>query len=209
MNKTLFGKKVGMSQTWCDNDKMVPITIVKVDTNVINRIKTIEKDGYTAIQIAYGDVSNPQKIKVSHKGQFGDRNPKKHLEEIRTNNTDDYKIGQEFGVDVFEVGEVVDVRGTSKGKGFAGTMKRHNFSGVNASHGEHLNHRKPGSIGACATPGRVFMGKRMAGRMGGDTVTIQNLIINSVDKENNLLNIQGAIPGSKNSIIRIKTAVKG
>jgi large subunit ribosomal protein L3 len=217
MSKTVFGRKIGMTQSWDSESRVVPLTIVKVDKNVVNRIKTVDTDGYTAVQIAYGNVKNPQKVSKPHKGQFGGKNAskdeekrpiKKYLKEIRVDETDTYEIGQEFGAEIFETNDTVDVVGTTKGKGFAGVMKRHNFSGVNATHGAHLNHRKPGSIGACATPARVFKGLKMAGRMGTERRTVQNLKIISVDPEKGIIEIKGAIPGAKNSVVQIKSAVK-
>jgi large subunit ribosomal protein L3 len=203
MSRAIFGKKLGMTQSWGKDLNVIPETVVKIETNVINRIKTDKTDGYMAVQIAYGNIKNPQKVSNPHKGQFGSRNIKKYLSEIRVDAIDNYKVGQELNADIFEVGASVDVTGTTKGKGFAGVMKRHNFSGVSATHGAHLNHRKAGSIGACATPARVFKGLKMAGHMGNETRTIQNLKITEIDKENGILKISGAIPGNKYSIVKI------
>jgi large subunit ribosomal protein L3 len=204
--KTLYGKKVSMTQVWDDNARVIPVSLIEVEPNFVNRIKTNDTDGYSAVQLAYGNVFSSKKVKKPHKGQFKDREVKKSLTEFRVDNTEEYKVGQELKVDIFDVGQIVNISGTSKGKGFAGTMKRHNFSGVAASHGHHLNHRKPGSIGACATPGRVFRGLKMAGRMGGETVTVKNLKIIGIDTEKSLLAVKGAIPGPKNSVIKIQEA---
>ena len=202
----IFGKKIGMTQVWDENSKVVPLTLISVEPNIVNRIKTVETDGYNAIQIAYGNPS--KKVKKPHKGQFKDKQVKKYLSEIKTPNTQIYTVGQKLNINIFTAGQIVDISGTSKGKGFAGTMKRHNFSGVSASHGAHLNHRKPGSIGACATPARVFKGIKMAGRMGGQTVTVQNLIVNFIDEKKGIIAVKGAVPGNKNSFVKIQSSVK-
>ena len=207
--KGLLGKKLGMTQAWDANNKMIPITVVEAGSNVITQIKNAETDGYTAIQVAYGAI-DPRKVNKPDAGHFGKAGvtPRRFLAEIRTLDADTYEVGQELGVEVFEVGQVIDVVGTSKGKGFAGHMKRHGFHGVGASHGAHRNHRKPGSIGATTTPGRVFKGTRMAGRMGQDKVTTLNLTIHGIDAEKGLLLIKGAVPGSKGSLVFVRNAVK-
>lgn len=207
--KGLLGKKLGMTQAWDANNKMVPITVIEAGSNVITQIKNLDIDGYTAIQIAYGAI-DPRKVNKPDAGQFvkAGATPRRHLAEIRTLDADTYEVGQELGVDLFEVGMFVDVVGTSKGKGFAGHMKRHGFHGVGASHGSHRNHRKPGSIGAGTSPGRVFKGSRMAGRMGQDKVTTLNLTIHGIDAEKGLLLVRGAVPGSKGSLVFVRNAVK-
>jgi large subunit ribosomal protein L3 len=207
--KGILGRKLGMTQAWDANNKMIPITVVEAGSNVITQIKNMDTDGYTAIQVAYGAI-DPRKVNKPDAGHFAKAgvNPRRFLAEIRTADADSYTVGQELGVDVFEVGATVDVVGTSKGKGFAGHMKRHGFSGVAASHGAHRNHRKPGSIGATTTPGRVFKGTRMAGRMGQDRVTTLNLTIHGIDAEKGLLLIKGAVPGSKGSLVFVRNAVK-
>ena len=207
--KGLLGKKLGMTQAWDANNKMVPITVIEAGSNVITQIKNLDPDGYTAIQIAYG-VIDPRKVNKPDAGQFvkAGATPRRHLAEIRTLDADTYEVGQELGVDLFEVGMFIDVVGTSKGKGFAGHMKRHGFHGVGASHGSHRNHRKPGSIGAGTSPGRVFKGTRMAGRMGQDKVTTLNLTIHGIDAEKGLLLIKGAVPGAKGSLVFVRNAVK-
>jgi large subunit ribosomal protein L3 len=208
--KGLLGKKLGMTQAWDENNRLVPITVVEAGSNVITQIKTLENDGYTAIQVAYGAI-DPRKVNQPEAGHFAkaEVNPRRYIAEIRTNDADSYAVGQELGVEVLEVGKLVDVVGTSKGKGFAGHMKRHGFAGVGASHGQHRNHRKPGSIGMSSTPGRVFKGMRMAGRMGGDRVTTLNLVLHAVDAEKGLLLIKGAVPGPKGSLVFVRNAVKG
>jgi len=207
--KGLLGRKLGMTQAWDANNKMIPITVVEAGSNVITQIKNMDTDGYQAIQVAYGAI-DPRKVNKPDAGHFSKAGvtPRRFLAEIRTAEADSYAVGQELGVDLFEVGQTIDVVGTSKGKGFAGHMKRHGFSGVGASHGAHRNHRKPGSIGATTTPGRVFKGTRMAGRMGQDRVTTLNLTIHGIDAENGLLLIKGAVPGSKGSLVFVRNAVK-
>jgi large subunit ribosomal protein L3 len=188
----------------------VPITVVEAGSNVVTQIKNLENDGYAAVQVAYGAI-DPRKVNQPEGGHFAKAgvNPRRHIAEIRTADAADYTVGQELGVEVLEVGQLVDVVGTSKGKGFAGHMKRHGFSGVGASHGQHRNHRKPGSIGASSTPSRVFKGTRMAGRMGTDRVTMLNLTLHAVDAEKGLLLIKGAVPGPKGSLVFVRNAVKG
>jgi len=208
--KGLLGKKLGMTQAWDENNRLVPITVVEAGSNVVTQIKTLENDGYTAVQVAYGAI-DPRKVNKPDAGHFAAAsvNPRRFLTEIRTADAADYTVGQELGVEVLEVGQLVDVVGTSKGKGFAGHMKRHGFAGVGASHGAHRNHRKPGSIGMSSTPARVFKGKKMAGRMGGERVTTLNLTLHAVDAEKGLLLIKGAVPGPKGSLVFVRNAVKG
>lgn len=208
--KGLLGKKLGMTQVWDENNKLVPVTVVEISPNVVTQLRTPEVDGYSAVQIAYGQI-DPRKVTQPLGGHFEKAGvtPRRHLTELRTDDTSAYSLGQELTVDQFEVGTKVDVVGTSKGKGFAGVMKRHNFKGVSASHGAHRNHRKPGSIGASSTPSRVFKGMRMAGRMGGDRVTVLNLTVHSVDLEKGLLLVKGAVPGARGRIVFVRNAVKG
>jgi large subunit ribosomal protein L3 len=207
--KGLLGKKLGMTQAWDENNKIVPITVVEAGENVITQIKNSEKDGYLAIQIAYGAI-DPRKVDKPTSGHFAKAGstPRRFLAEIRTSDADSYTVGQTLGVDIFEVGMKLDVVGTSKGKGFAGVMKRHGFSGIHASHGAHKNHRKPGSIGAGTTPSKVIKGKKMPGRMGGDQVTTMNLTLHGVDLERGLLLIKGAVPGPKGQLVFVRNAVK-
>ncbi|HYJ70795.1 MAG TPA: 50S ribosomal protein L3 [Nocardioidaceae bacterium] len=207
--KGLLGTKLGMTQTWDENNRVVPVTVIAVGTNVVTQIRSPESDGYSAVQIGFGEV-NARKVTKPKAGHFAKAGvtPRRHLMEIRTDDTSDYELGQELSPDVFTAGDQIDVTGTSKGKGFAGVMKRHGFHGVGASHGAHRNHRKPGSIGGCATPGRVFKGLRMAGRMGNETVTTQNLTVHSVDTEKGLILVKGAIPGPKGGVVVLRTGVK-
>ncbi|MBW8752319.1 MAG: 50S ribosomal protein L3, partial [Propionibacteriales bacterium] len=178
-------------------------------TNVVTQVRTPATDGYNAIQVGFGEIEG-RKVTKPSAGHFGKAGvtPRRHLAEIRTADASSYEVGQELSPELFAAGDDVDVTGTSKGKGFAGTMKRHGFSGVGASHGAHRNHRKPGSIGACATPGRVFKGTRMSGRMGTDTVTTQNITVHAVDAEKGLILLKGAVPGPKGGVLMIRSAVK-
>lgn len=208
--KALLGTKLGMTQVWDEEANLVPVTVVRIGKNVVTQVRTPEVDGYSAVQIASGDLKakNVTKPLAGHFAKAGVE-PRRHVAEIRTSDAEEYTLGQEIGVDTFEAGQTVDVIGKSKGKGFAGVMKRHGFAGVSASHGAHRNHRKPGSVGACSTPSRVFRGTRMAGRMGNARTTVQNLTIHAIDAENDLLLISGAIPGNKGGVVVIRTAVKG
>ena len=208
--KGLLGTKLGMTQVWDANNKLVPVTVIEVSPNVVTQVRTDEVDGYAAVQIAYGQI-DPRKVNKPASGHFEKAGvtPRRHLAEVRTADAGEYTLGQELTLELFEAGSMVDVVGTSKGKGFAGVMKRHNFGGANASHGAHRNHRKPGSIGAAATPSRVFRGQKMAGRMGGERVSVQNLTVHAVDAEKNLLLIKGAVPGAKGRIVFVRTSVKG
>ncbi|MHA6669264.1 50S ribosomal protein L3 [Homoserinimonas sp. A447] len=209
-SKGLLGTKLGMTQVWDANNKLIPVTVIQITPNVVTQVRTPEVDGYSAIQIAYGQI-DPRKANKPATGHFDKAGvtPRRHLTEVRTTDAGEYTLGQELAVDVFEAGKKVDVVGTSKGKGFAGVMKRHNFHGVGASHGAHRNHRKPGSIGASSTPSRVFRGMKMAGRMGGDRVTVQGLQVHSVDLEKGLLLVKGAVPGARGRIVFVRNAVKG
>ena len=208
--KGLLGTKLGMTQVWDENNKLVPVTVVEIAPNVVTQVRTPEVDGYAAVQIAYGTI-DPRKVTKPLTGHFekAGSTPRRHLTEVRTADASEYTPGQELAVDIFEAGQLVDVVGTSKGKGFAGVMKRHNFKGVSASHGSHRNHRKPGSIGASSTPSRVFKGMRMAGRMGGERVTVMNLLVHSVDLEKGLLLVKGAVPGARGRLVFVRNAVKG
>jgi large subunit ribosomal protein L3 len=207
--KALLGTKLGMTQVWDEAGRLVPVTVVQVGTNVVTQVRTPETDGYSAVQLAFGQI-DPRKVTQPLKGHFGKAGvtPRRHVVEIRTALATEYTVGQELAVDTFAAGEEIDVTGTTKGKGYAGVMKRHGFHGVGASHGAHRNHRKPGSIGACATPGRVFKGVRMAGRMGTDTVTTQNITVHAVDAEKGLILLKGAVPGPKGGLVMIRTAAK-
>ena len=208
--KGLLGTKLGMTQVFDENNRVVPVTVIATGSNVVTQLRTADRDGYTAIQLAYGAI-DPRKVNKPVTGQFTKAGvtPRRHLTEIRINDISEFEVGQELGADIFTDGVKVDVTGTSKGKGYAGVMKRHGFAGLSASHGTHRVHRSPGSIGGCATPGRVFKGTRMAGRMGSDKVTTQNLTVHKVDAEAGLLLIKGAIPGRKGGIVVVRDAVKG
>jgi len=209
-SRGLLGKKLGMTQVWDANNRLIPVTVVEITPNVVTQVRTPEIDGYSAVQIAYGAI-DPRKVNKPSAGHFDKAGvtPRRHLTEVRTSDAAEYTLGQELAVDIFEAGQKVDVVGTSKGKGFAGVMKRHNFKGVSSSHGSHRNHRKPGSIGASSTPSRVFKGMRMAGRMGGDRVTAMNLTVHSVDLEKNIILVKGAVPGARGRIVFVRNAVKG
>ena len=208
--KGLLGEKLGMTQVWDAENRLVPVTVIQITPNVVTQIRTPEIDGYGAIQIAYGQI-DPRKVSQPSAGHFAKAGvtPRRHLAEVRTANFAEFTLGQEIAVDAFVPGTKVDVVGTSKGKGFAGVMKRHNFKGVSASHGSHRNHRRPGSIGASSTPSRVFKGMRMAGRMGGERVTVLNLTVHAVDAEKGLLLVKGAVPGARGRLVFVRNAVKG
>ncbi|MES1171558.1 MAG: 50S ribosomal protein L3 [Actinomycetota bacterium] len=206
----LLGTKLGMTQVWDAEGRIVPVTAIQVDTNVVTQVRNADRDGYEAVQLAFGAV-DPRRVTKPLVGHFeaAGVTPRRHVAEVRTSNAADYSLGQEIAADVFEAGQKVDVTGTTKGKGTAGVMKRHGFHGVGASHGAHRNHRKPGSIGGASTPSRVCKGIKMAGRMGNDRKTIQNLTIHSVDAEKGLVLIKGAVPGAKGGVVLIRSAVKG
>ncbi|AZQ76078.1 50S ribosomal protein L3 [Flaviflexus ciconiae] len=208
--KALLGTKLGMTQVWDEAGRLIPVTVVRVGTNVVTQVRTPEVDGYSAIQLAVGD-KKPKNVTQPMQGHFAaaGTTPKRYLAEIRTSAAGEFEKGQELNADVFAAGDSVDVVGTTKGKGTAGVMKRHGFAGVGASHGQHRNHRKAGSIGGASTPSRVFRGLRMAGRMGNARRTVQNLTIQSVDLENGLLLVAGAVPGNKGGLVVVRTATKG
>jgi large subunit ribosomal protein L3 len=208
--KGILGTKLGMTQVFDENNRVVPVTVVKAEPNVVTQVRTEEKDGYTAVQLAAGAI-DPRKVNKPVAGHFAKAGvtPRRHLVELRTTDAGEYTVGQEITAEVFEAGAVVDITGTSKGKGTAGVMKRHNFRGLGSSHGTQRKHRSPGSIGGCATPGRVFKGLRMAGRMGHVRVTTQNLKVHKIDAENGLLLIKGAVPGPKGGLVFVRTAAKG
>lgn len=211
--KGILGAKLGMTQVFDENNRVVPVTVVKAGPCVVTGIRTEETDGYNAVQIAFGAI-DPRKVTKPVAGQFEKAGvtPRRNVAEIRLETAEQaagFEIGQEIVADVFEDGAFVDVTGTSKGKGFAGTMKRHGFAGQGASHGTQAVHRKPGSIGGAATPGRVFRGKKMAGRMGNERVTTMNLKVHKVDAEAGVLLIKGAIPGRNGGLVMVRSAVKG
>lgn len=206
----VLGTKLGMTQVWDEAGRLVPVTVVQVGTNVVTQIRTAETDGYAAVQLAFGQI-DPRKVTQPLKGHFEKAGvtPRRHVTEIRTTDAGEYALGQEITAEAFTAGQVVDVVGTTKGKGTAGVMKRHGFSGVGASHGAHRNHRKPGSIGGASTPSRVFKGLRMAGRMGNVRQTTQNLTVHAVDAEKGLVLLKGAVPGPKGGVVLVRTAAKG
>ncbi|GIM81937.1 50S ribosomal protein L3 [Salinispora arenicola] len=206
--KGILGAKLGMTQVW-DNNRVVPVTVVQAGPCVISQVRSHQKDGYAAVQLAYGAI-DPRKVKKPISGHYtkADVAPRRHIVELRTTDAAEYSLGQEVTVEQFPAGISVDVTGKTKGKGYAGPMKRHGFHGLRASHGVERKHRSPGSIGGCATPGRVFKGTRMAGRMGGVRYTVQNLTVQAVDTENNLLLVRGAIPGPKGALVLVRTAAK-
>ena len=207
--KGVLGKKLGMTQVFDANNKMVPVTVVEAGPCVVTQIRTPEKDGYSAVQIAFGAI-DPKKITKPLAGHFAKAGvtPRRSVAELRTLDTSNYTVGQEIGATVFAAGELVDATGTSTGKGTAGVMKRHGFGGLGSSHGVDRKHRMPGSIGACSTPGRVFKGMRMSGVMGGVRVTTQNLVVHSVDADRNLLLIKGSVPGPDGQLVFIRSAAK-
>jgi large subunit ribosomal protein L3 len=207
--RAVLGTKLGMTQVWDDGGRLVPVTVIEAGPCVVTQVRTGETDGYDAVQLAFGAI-DPRKVNQPMTGHFAKAGvtPRRHLVEIRTSNAAEYSLGQQVTVELFEVGEDVDVVGTTKGKGFAGVMKRHGFHGVSSSHGSHRNHRKPGSIGGCATPGRVFRGMRMAGRMGGVRQTTLNLTLHGIDTERGLLLVKGAVPGPKGGTVLVRGAVK-
>jgi large subunit ribosomal protein L3 len=206
----VLGEKLGMTQVWDENNRIVPVTVVKAGPCVVTQVRTADTDGYDAVQIGFGAI-DPRKVNKPLQGHFerAGVTPRRHLVELRTSDASEYTLGQEVTAEVFEAGQSVDVTGTTKGKGTAGVMKRHGFKGMGASHGAHRNHRKPGSIGGCATPGRVFKGMRMAGRMGNARQTTQSLTVHAVDAERGLLLIVGAVPGPKGGLVLVRNATKG
>ena len=206
----LLGKKLGMSQIWDENGFFVPVTLVDVSTNVVTAVKSDESDGYSAVQLGYGQI-DPTKVTKPLAGHFAKAGvtPRRHLVEVRTDDASEFTPGQELKADLFAEGTEVDVSGTTKGKGFAGTIKRWGFKSYRRTHGSHKNERRPGSVGACATPSRILKGKRMAGRMGQVTTSALNLKIVTTDVESGILAIKGAVPGPKGGIVLVRSAVKG
>ena len=207
--KGILGEKLGMTQVFDDANRIVPVTVVRAGPCVVTQVRTPELDGYSAVQLGFGAI-DPRKVNKPDAGHFAKAKvtPRRHVVELRTADAAEYEVGQEITAEVFEAGARVDVTGTSKGKGFAGVMKRHGFHGLGASHGVQRKHRSPGSIGGCATPGRVFKGLRMAGRMGGERVTIQSLQVVKVDAERGLILIEGAIPGPRGGLVVVRAATK-
>ena len=208
--KALIGKKLGMTQVWDDQNRVIPVTVVKVDPMRVMRVKQPSTDGYSALMVTYG-TKDARKVNRPEAGVFHKAGVEPGVEvlEFRLDDVSGYSVGSEYGVEIWDSGDFVDVTGTSKGHGFSGGMKRHNFKGQKASHGNHKKHRAPGSIGACSTPARVFKGTRMAGQYGSDKVTTQNLKVVKADTERGILLIKGAIPGAKGSSVVVRDAVKG
>lgn len=209
MKKGLIGKKIGMTQIFDEAGKVIPVTVIEAGPCAVTQVKTMENDGYEAIQVGFGDMK-VSRVNKPMKGHFdkADVAPKKTLKEFRLDSIEGIEVGSIIKADIFEVGEIVDVKGTSKGHGTAGAIKRWNFSRLRMTHGTGPNHRHAGSLGACSSPSRVFKGKKMAGHYGHETVTVQNLTVAKVDAENNLIAIKGAIPGPKGGIVVIADAVK-
>ncbi|MGH3948249.1 MAG: 50S ribosomal protein L3 [Pseudonocardiaceae bacterium] len=207
--KGILGTKLGMTQVFDEKNRIVPVTVVKAGPNVVTQVRNQDNDGYTAVQLAFGAI-DPRKVNKPRTGHFDKAGvtPRRFVAELRTTDADSYEVGQEITAEVFAAGATVDVTGTSKGKGYAGVMKRHGFKGQGASHGAQAVHRRPGSIGGCATPGRVFKGVRMAGRMGNAKITTQGLTVHDVRAEDGLLLIKGAVPGPKGGLVFVKTAAK-
>ena len=206
MSNTIIGRKVGMTQVWSEDDRLIPVTVIEAGPCVVTQIKTSEKEGYEAIQIGYGALKE-KKVNMPMAGHFkvSGAEPRKYLSEVRVEDASTFELGQELNLEGFADSKRVHVSGVSKGKGFAGVIKRWNFQGGRASHGSHF-HRAPGSIGQCATPSRVFRGKKMPGHMGAEKVTVKNLEVIKVDVEQNLLLVKGAVPGGKGAILRVRTA---
>jgi len=209
-SKAIVGEKVGMTQIWDDQNRAIPVTVVRVAPVRVVQVKTPDKDGYSALQVTYG-TQKVQRLPKGEAGHFAAAgvDAGKKLVELRVDDTDGYVVGQELRVDLLSAGDLIDVTAISKGKGFAGGMKRHNFKGMGASHGNHKHHRAPGSIGACATPARVFKGTKMAGHMGAERVTTLNLVVVQADAERDLLLVKGAVPGPRGGLVVIRNAVKG
>jgi large subunit ribosomal protein L3 len=205
--KGILGRKIGMTQVFDEAGHAVPVTVVEAGPCRVAQVKTTETDGYTAIQLAFGEAKRTNKPRAGHLGKAG-IDSARHLVELRLEDLGDYEPGSEIRADVFEAGEMVDVVGVTKGKGFSGVMKRHNFKGLSASHGTERKHRSPGSVGACATPARVFKGTRMAGHLGHRRVTTLNLKVIKADPERNLLLLRGAVPGPKGGLVMIRSAVR-
>ena len=209
MSIGLLGKKVGMTRVFTENGQSIPVTVLKIETNVVSMIKNIESDGYNALQMSSVELKE-NKVKKPHLGHFKKNNiaPQKNIKEFRVEGTADIEVGQKFEATHFEEGTFVNVRSRSKGKGFAGTIKRHNFKGKDATHGNSISHRTPGSTGQCQFPGRVFKGKKMAGQMGDEMVTRKNLQIVKIDAERKLILVKGAVPGFNGRLVEVTQSAK-
>jgi large subunit ribosomal protein L3 len=208
--KGVLGTKLGMTQVFGDDGRIVPVTVVSAGPCVVTAVRTPDADGYSAVQLGYGEI-DPRRVNKPEAGHFAKAGvtPRRYLVELRTDNASEYTLGQEISAETFAAGELVDVTARSKGKGFAGVMKRHGFKGLSSSHGTQRKHRSPGSIGGCATPGHVFKGVRMAGRMGGMRTTVQSLTVHAVDAERGLLLIKGAVPGPRGQLVIVRSAARG
>lgn len=207
--KGILGSKLGMTQLWDEQNKVVPVTVIQAGPCVVTQVRTPERDGYNAVQLGFGAIK-PKNVNKPDEGHFEKAGvtPRRHLVELRTADASEYTLGQEITAEAFAAGEAVDVTGVTKGKGTAGVMKRHGFGGLGAGHGVHRKHRSPGSIGQSSTPSRVFKGMRMAGRMGVEKVTVQNLTIHAVDAERGLILVKGSVPGPKGALVVVRNAVK-
>jgi len=207
--KGLLGTKLGMTQLWDENNRFVPVTVIEAGPCIVTQVRTPQTDGYSAVQMGFGAV-DPKRVTKPAAGHFekAGKTPRRHLMELRTTDASEYELGKELKADIFAAAELVDVIGITKGKGTAGVVKRHGFGGLRASHGVHRKHRSPGSIGGCSTPGKVFKGMRMAGRMGNQRHTVQNLTVHAVDADKNLIIVKGAVPGNIGSLVVIRSAVK-
>ena len=208
--KAIVGEKLGMTQVWDGDNKVIPVTVLRVESARVVQIKTSERDGYSALQVTFGH-QDPKKLTKPEAGHFAKAGvtPGRRLVELRLDSVDCYEVGQELRADTLEAGMKVDVMAVSRGKGFAGAMKRHNFSGQGASHGNHKMHRSPGSVGSCSFPGRVFKGLKMAGHMGHTQVTTLNLEVVEADPERNLVLVKGSVPGPNGGVVIVRNAVKG
>ncbi len=208
--KAIVGEKVGMTQVWDENNRAIPVTVLKIAPLRVVQVKTAEREGYSALQVTWG-VRRPSSLNKPEQGHFtaAGVEPGRHLVELRLDDASGFEVGQQLTADLMTAGERVDAIAVSKGKGFTGAMKRHNFKGQGASHGNHKKHRSPGSIGACATPARVFKGTRMAGRMGGHQVTTLNLEVVQADAERELILVRGAVPGPRGGMVVLRNTVKG
>jgi len=207
--KGLLGTKLGMTQLWDENNRLTPVTVIQAGPCVVTQVRTPQTDGYSAVQMGFGAI-DPKRVTKPVAGHYAKvgKQARRHMMELRTTDASQYEIGSEVKADIFAAAELVDVIGITKGKGTAGVVKRHGFGGLRASHGVHRKHRSPGSIGGCSTPGRVFRGMRMAGRMGNERHTVQNLTVQSVDADKNLIVVKGAVPGNNGSLVVIRSAIK-
>ncbi len=208
--KGVLGSKLGMTQVWDESNRVVPVTVIKAGPCVVTAVRSPETDGYDAVQLGFGAI-DPRKVNKPEAGHFAKAGvaPQRYVVELRTDDAGSYELGQTVGPDIFEVGQEVDVTGTTRGKGYAGVMKRHGFHGLGAGHGVQRKHRSPGSIGGCSTPGHVFKGMRMAGRMGHERQTTQNLTIQAIDTERGLILVRGAVPGPRGGVVLVRSAAKG